>query len=210
MSKRGVFITFEGPEGCGKSTQIHQLADYLRSQGRDVIVTREPGGTPVGQAIRDILLDKQNTALCDNTELLLFTADRAQHLFEVIKPALKAGKVVLCDRYSDSTIAYQMGGKGLPEELVMYLTQKFDTSLKPDLTILLDVEVSIGLKRATRFDADRFELEDTEFHQRVRSKYLSIADKEPKRVKIIDTTDHGIDEVQAEIRKIVGICPGLL
>jgi len=202
VSKKGLFITFEGPEGCGKTTHIHHLAHYLQSRGETPLVTREPGGTVLGEQIRDILLDKSNRI--DNmAEILLFAADRSQHLLEVIQPALQAGQTVLCDRYIDSTTAYQAGGKGLSREVVYSVNQFSGASFVPDLTILLDVDVQTGLQRATQMSADRFEQETLGFHERVRATYLDIAAQEPERVHLIDTADRGIDDIQAEIQEIV-------
>ena len=197
------FITFEGPEGSGKTTQIKLLAEYLVSLGKKVLVTREPGGTKIGQAIRNILLDKDNQKLSDLAELLLFSADRAQHLTECILPALERDEIVLCDRYVDSTIAYQVGGKQLAPELVNSVSNILDTSLTPDLTILFNVEVCLGLNRATKKHADRFELEDIGFHKRVQAQYLEIAKTEPQRVKIIDINGKSVDKVHLQVKVII-------
>jgi dTMP kinase len=198
-----MFITFEGPEGCGKSTHSTRLKSYLEGKGTRVLLTREPGGTQVGKHIRDLLLDP-SSILDDTTEIYLFAADRSEHVSKVILPALKEGKTVISDRYVDSTIAYQIGGRKLPEDLVRYLNMISSKGLMPDLTILLDVSPEIGLKRATQNrQADRFEQEIVDFHRRVREKYLAIAESDPARFKIIRTDDRNIDQVQALVRELV-------
>jgi dTMP kinase len=198
-----MFITFEGPEGCGKSTHTKKLKSWLEGKSLPVILTREPGGTEVGRNIRDLLLDPK-TVLDENTEIYLFAADRSEHVSKIIKPALLAGKVVISDRYFDSTLAYQIGGRGLPEDLVRYLVMVSARGVIPDLTILLDVAPEIGLKRVTlRNKADRFEKEEMEFHCRVRAKYLEIAQHELNRIKMINTDNREIEDIQAEIREIV-------
>ena len=210
VTQKGIFITFEGPEGSGKSTHIRLVSEWLKQEGKPVVVTREPGGTAIGSQIRNFLLDPTTMGMAPLTELLLFCADRVQHIEELIAPALKEGTIVLCDRYVDSTIAYQVGGKQLPESLVLEITNISGTSFVPDLTIMLDVNPAIGLTRATRDSTDRFEQESLAFHQRVRAKYLEIAKREPDRVKVVDTTDCSIETVQESIRKIVteGISDG--
>jgi len=201
--KKGVFITFEGPEGCGKSTHAKLLKDHLESLGHKVILTREPGGTAVGRTIREILAypSEPLTAL---TEVMLFAADRALHVEGVILPAVNAGKVVLSDRFIDSTIAYQIGGRELPEDLVRYLNSISSKGLLPDLTILLDIPVEEGLKRARaeNREFDRFEKETIAFHRRVRDKYLEIAKESPKRIKIINSQGK-IQDIQEKIREAI-------
>lgn len=198
-----MFITFEGPEGCGKSTHSTRLKPYLESLGRQVLLTREPGGTQVGKQIRTLLLDP-DSVLDETTEVYLFAADRSEHVSKIIAPALREGKVVISDRFTDSTIAYQIGGRGLPEDLVRYLNMVSSKGVQPDLTILLDVSPEIGLKRATQArGADRFEQEVLDFHQRVRDKYLEIAGADPARVKVIRTDNQGIDHIQSKIREII-------
>jgi dTMP kinase len=182
------------------------LAVALRQQSLDIVETREPGGTVLGTKIRTILLDKQEEMLCDRAELFLFAADRAQHVAEVIKPALAQGKIVLCDRYIDSTTAYQAGGKQLDANLVQAINQQSCASLVPDLTILVDVEVDLGLSRATRVETDRFEKQNRAFHQRVRQTYLALAGQYPERFTVIDSTDLSIDTVQAMIKTQVVEC----
>jgi dTMP kinase len=198
-----MFITFEGPEGCGKSTHSTRLKSYLEGKGERVLLTREPGGTQVGKHIRDLLLDPASI-LDDTTEIYLFAADRSEHVSKIILPALKEGKTVISDRYVDSTIAYQIGGRKLPEDLVRYLNMISSKGTMPDLTILLDVSPEIGLKRATQNrQADRFEQEIVDFHRRVREKYLAIAQANPDRIKIIRTDDKNIDQVQTLVRELV-------
>jgi len=198
-----MFITFEGPEGCGKSTHSTRLKSYLEGKGERVLLTREPGGTQVGRHIRDLLLDP-SSILDDTTEIYLFAADRSEHVSKIILPALQEGKTVISDRYVDSTIAYQIGGRKLPEDLVRYLNMISSKGLMPDLTILLDVSPEVGLKRATQNrQADRFEQEIVDFHRRVREKYLALAESDPARIKIIRTADKNIDQVQALVRELV-------
>lgn len=183
-----MFITFEGIEGCGKSTQIRHLFQTLQAAGRQVVMTREPGGCPVADQIRAVLLDAANRAMVPMTELMLYAAARSQHLAEVVKPALHAGKIVLCDRFSDATRAYQAFGRGLDRTTVETLNRLACGTLAPDLTILLDCDVETGLARACRrIEAgsgpreERFELESLSFHQRVRDGYLHLAADEPGR-----------------------------
>ena len=173
----GVFLVLEGPEGSGKSTQAQQLADRLQREGRMVVVTREPGGTPIGEQIRRVLLDSANCAMLAETEALLLSAARAQHVAEVIRPALAKGAVVVCDRYIDSTLAYQGGGRGLDVEALLRV-QRFATGgLVPDLRILLDVPVEVGLKRrlSGAGEVNRLDLAELSFHRRVRDAYLRLA-----------------------------------
>jgi dTMP kinase len=198
-----MFITFEGPEGSGKSTHIKRLKSYLEGKGRRVLLTREPGGTQVGKLIREILLNPESV-LDETTEVYLFAADRSEHVSKIIQPALAEGKWVISDRFVDSTLAYQIGGRGLPEDLVRYINMISAKGLAPDLTLLLDVSPEIGIKRAVvNGAADRFEKEKIEFHQRVREKYLEIASDDPQRVKVINTDNKDIESVQELIRKII-------
>lgn len=199
----GLFITIEGVEGCGKSTQVERLRQYLATRGYEVEVTREPGGTPIAEAIREILLDPAYSAMGAATELLLYEAARAQHVDERIRPALEAGKVVLCDRFADSTTAYQGAGRGLPEDAVFRLHEIATRGVWPRLTIVIDVPVEEGLQRATRDGAsDRIEREMPAFHERVRAGYLRLAEREPERVRVVDGT-RSIDAVAADIRALV-------
>ena len=202
MTKHGRFITFEGIEGCGKTTQNKRLADFFRAQGFTVIQTREPGGTPIGQNLRQLILDPNTTFTHPYTEVLLFFADRLEHVQSVIAPALAAGHTVLCDRYIDSTVAYQKGGRHMPSSLLAPLTSM--VPILPDLTILLDISVQEGLSRAKkRADLDRFEQETVEFHTRVRQTYLDQATTHPDRIKVIPVDGLSEDAVFEKIIKIV-------
>jgi len=195
----GKFITMEGIEGCGKSTQIVRLRHDLESRGFHVDVTREPGGTATGEAVRELLLDRGRTEIGSTGELLLYEAARAQHVDERIRPALEAGKIVLCDRFADSTTAYQGAGRAISEETVLALHQTATRGVWPDLTIVIDLPVEVGLARATQAQRpDRLESEPVEFHRRVRDGFLRIAQREPNRVKVVDGTQP-IDEVYAAI-----------
>jgi dTMP kinase len=201
---RGAFITFEGGEGCGKSTQLKILDDYLETRGFDVEVTREPGGTPLAESIREILLDPVNETLCPVTELLLYEAARAQHVSERILPALEAGRIVLSDRFYDSTTAYQGAGRGLGIKEMIHMHEIATGGLTPDLTIVIDVPADLGLARATQGGSDRIEREKIEFHERVRTEFLRLAQAEPDRIRVVDGTK-SIDEVAAAIREIVDL-----
>lgn len=188
------FITFEGVEGSGKTTQIQALRTHLESRGHRVMATREPGGCPIADAIRTILLSSANRALVPRAELLLYAAARAQHVEQVIRPALKAGTIVLCDRFADATAAYQGGGRGLDAALVEELNAIATGGLFPNLTLLFDIPVELGLSRARHrnqhhalCDEGRFEMEELDFHQRVRSAYLTLAG-EHDRFRIVDAT----------------------
>ena len=209
---RGWFITFEGIEGSGKSSQISLLTNHLRSKQLAVTLTREPGGTPIGDQVRKILLDPANKTLDPSAELLLYAASRAQHLTEVIRPALEIGNIVLCDRFSDATIAYQGYGRGLDLALIQALDRLVTAGMRPDLTIVLDVEAAVGLARARgRNDQQglaaeaRFENEALAFHERVRQGYLALAREAPDRMKIVDAALPPL-QVQEKIREIVGRC----
>lgn len=186
MIDRGLFITFEGCEGTGKSTQMRLLAKRLDAAGVPYIVTREPGGTPLGEAIRGLLLEQRGHAVDARAELLLYEASRAQLVAEVIEPGLAARQVVLCDRFADSTVAYQGGGRGLPTPDVEAANEAATGGLAPDLTLLFDVDVTVGLERATRQGADRLESEGVVFHERVRAAFLDIARRNRDRVVVID------------------------
>ena len=197
MSARGKFITFEGLDGSGKSTQIAKLARGLRARGVSVIITREPGGTATGEKIRDVLLHSATAGLSPFAEMALMFASRAQHIHEVILPALAEGRVVLCDRFTDSTEAYQGGGRKLGSKPVLQLHEVLCGNLQPDLTILLDNDVNVTVERARRRnrqhknrrpdkDENRFEQENRAFFGRVRNAYLAIAAREPQRMHVID------------------------
>lgn len=185
----GLFITVEGGEGVGKSTQLEHIANWFLQQGRQVVVTREPGGTRAGEAIRNILLRRDEVAISRETELLLIFAARAQHLTEVIRPALASGQVVVCDRFTDASFAYQGGGRGIARQHIAQLEQWVQEGLRPDLTLLLDAPAEVGLQRAgLRGEADRFEAEALAFFQSVRDAYLNIARREQERVVVIDAS----------------------
>jgi len=192
---RGKFITIEGLDGCGKSSQLERLAKVLRDEGLEVMVTREPGGTPIGEKIRAVLLDSRTQGLAPMAELALMFASRAQQVEENIKPALAAGKWVLCDRFTDSSEAYQGGGRQLGSERVLALHKDLLGDFHPDMTILMDSEVAASVARARRRnlqkndgegDENRFEQESRAFFTRVHEKYLEIAEREPKRVFVVD------------------------
>jgi len=209
MTKReGVFITFEGVEGCGKSTQLALLANRLTAAGVPVRVLREPGGTAAGEAIREILLDPLHAGLDDRAELLLYEASRAELVAEVIEPALVAGEAVLCDRFSDSTTAYQGYARGLPHDEIERLNAFATGDVTPDLTIVLDLDPGTGLARATGSGADRVESEGVEFHRHVREGFLAIARAEPGRVVVLDATGSR-DEIAQRVWDVV-VASGVL
>ena len=204
--KQGLFITFEGVDGCGKTTQLRLLASWLKEHGRKVVETVEPGGTGIGREIRKLLLDPANTAIRPRTELLLYFASRAQNVEEVIRPALKNNAVVLCDRFTDSTIVYQGCGRGLQTDVILDLNRIACGALKPDITLLIDVDLDTSLARAKRrndrADANesRIDEEGRDFHERVRGGYLALAAKEPDRFITIDGM-HPAADVAAAIRE---------
>lgn len=201
MSQKGVFITVEGIEGSGKSTQSSKLKDYLTEKGHTVVFTREPGGTEVGEKLRDLILNPNYTFKSKYTELFLFYADRLEHVECVIKPALDKGHIVICDRYIDSTIAYQVGARGISLDLIQTLSDC--VNLMPSLTLLYDLDVSEGLARAkARSAPDRFEKEALAFHENVRNEYLKISKREPNRVKILKA-NRDIDTIFEETKTIV-------
>jgi dTMP kinase len=200
-----MFITFEGTEGCGKSSQMARLAEDLRQAGYSLFVTREPGGTPIGDQVRAILSDMQNTAMQPRTEFLLFQSSRAQLVEQELKPRLADGQLVLCDRYADSTVAYQgYGYQQLDLDQVRAIVHFATDGLKPDLTILLDVDVELGLRRKRQGGGEWNRLDDYEvaFYQRVRRAYLEMARQEPQRWLVVDATGP-FDQVQAEIQRAV-------
>lgn len=190
------FITFEGPEGSGKSTQINKLSSFLKKKGLKLIKTREPGGSRISEKIRRILLDRKNKKLCAGSELLLYLASRAQHIEDVIKPALKNKTIVLCDRFSDSTLAYQGYGRGIPLKTIRTMNNFATGGLKPDLTFVFDIPVKKGLLLAGKFKGrkDRLELEKVNFHRKVRLGFLKIAGSEPNRVKVVKV-DGSIEDI---------------
>ncbi len=198
-----MFITLEGPEGSGKTRQIVPLADYLRQQGLPVLVTREPGGTSIGDQVRAILSDLNNFAMRPHTEILLFQASRAQLVEQVIQPHLQAGGVVLCDRYADSTLAYQGYGHRVDLEQLKTLIRFATGGLKPHLTLLLDIDVQEGLRRKTLGgEWNRLDAYDLEFHQRVRQGYFQMVREEPDRWVVIDAAQSP-DRVQSDLRETI-------
>lgn len=200
---RGKFITVEGTEGVGKSTNLAFIANQLRAAGKELVVTREPGGTPLSETLREVLLDARQQSMCDDTELLLMFAARAQHLHELIVPALDSGKWVLCDRFTDATYAYQGGGRGIAIQRIAQLEQWVQGDLRPDATILLDLDVAEGLQRASqRSSPDRFEQEKQAFFDRVRQTYLQQAATYPQRYHVIDASPD-LAQVQAAIARVV-------
>jgi len=200
---RGRFITMEGGEGAGKSTMMGHVADWLENAGHRVVRTREPGGTDLAEKLREILLDRNNISLSGRAELLLMFAARAQHLEELIRPALVRGDWVLCDRFTDATWAYQGGGRGLPRDEIGSLETLVHGDLQPDLTLLLDLPVELGMKRAARrSQADRFEQESTLFFERVRNAYLERAEAAPERFAIINAASN-MEEVWSQIKSVL-------
>jgi dTMP kinase len=216
----GVFVTFEGPDGSGKTTQIKRLADWLRERGTEPVLLRQPGGTPLGERIRSILLDSRSEQSLGEipplTELALMFADRAQSIRQVILPALAAGKIILCDRYTDSSEAYQGAGRGLGTDRVLAVHRAICDDLQPSLTVLLLPDVDQALKRARRrnerfkqlhdgADENRFEAEGEGFYRRVHDAYASIAAREPERVALIGpgTGDDGIEAIATRVRHVV-------
>lgn len=198
-----MFITLEGPEGSGKSSQIPALAQFLEARGYQVLCTREPGGTSIGDQIRAVLTSMDNPELLPRTEILLFLAARAQLVAQVIRPALREGKIVLCDRYGDSTLAYQGYGHGLDLNSLRAMLRFATEGLKPDLTLLLDLEVKTGLARKKSIDEwNRLDAYEVSFHERVRAGYLQLAQEEPARWQRVDASLPK-DEVQTVLRQIV-------
>lgn len=202
----GTFITFEGIDGSGKSSQLRLLANFLKSNGCEVLLTREPGGTPVGNRLRSALLDAEEE-VDPLTELLVFAADRAQHVRRVLRPAIEAGQVVFSDRYADATVAYQGAGRGFTPQLIAEIVELATEGLKPDLTILFDLSVEDSTARTRRRSngkqkGDRLDSETDDFHLRVRDAYLAIARAEPERVKIVET-NRPVDETQEHVKEII-------
>jgi dTMP kinase len=213
VTERGALITFEGGEGSGKSTQIRMLARRLEAAGLTVRILREPGGTEAGEAIREIVLHMHDLGLDARAELLLYEASRAQLVADVIEPALEAGEIVLCDRFFDSSTAYQGHGRGLPAEEVARLNVAATGGLLPDRTLVLDIDPVLGVSRATsHVAADRIEGEDLAFHERVREGFLAIARNEPERVRVLDasgTTEQVADRIEAELVDVPALASAL-
>ncbi|MFL1406331.1 dTMP kinase [Marinobacter sp. M1N3S26] len=200
---RGQFITFEGTEGVGKSTQLATAREALEAAGKPVLVTREPGGTPMAEAIRELLLTPRDEAVNDLTELLLMFAARAQHLHSLIMPALERGTWVLCDRFTDATYAYQGGGRGVPREQIAILEQLVQGELRPDHVVLLDAPVEVGMARArSRSAPDRFEQEKAAFFQRIRDCYLDRAEQQPLRYHVVNAAQP-LEEVSRQVSTLI-------
>lgn len=193
---KGLFITFEGADGCGKTTQMKLLAEYLQKQGHDVVLTREPGGKGLGEKVREILLNYDGE-VSDRCESFLFLADRAQNIDIIVNPAVEAGKIVLCDRHTDSTVAYQGYGRGLDLDRINLLNNIAVNGRKPDLTFVFDIDTETSMKRVGK-EKDRMESAGLEFHNRVREGYLKIAQQESERIKVIDASK-SIEEIHKEV-----------
>ena len=197
---QGLFITFEGPDGCGKTTQMKLLAEYFTKNGKEVVLTREPGGKGLGEKVREILLNYDGE-VSDRCESFLFLADRAQNIDIIVNPAVKQGKIVLCDRHIDSTVAYQGYGRGLDIERINMLNNLATNGKKPDLTFVFDVDVETSMKRVGK-EKDRMESAGMEFHNRVRQGYLELAKQEPQRIKVIDETK-SIEEIHKKVVSLI-------
>ncbi len=200
--KKGLFITFEGADGCGKTTQLNLLKDYLLDKGYEVVVTREPGGKGLGEKVREILLNYDGV-VSDRCESFLFLADRAQNVDIIVNPAVEAGKIVLCDRHTDSTVAYQGYGRGLDIEQINMLNALATKNQKPDLTLVFDVDIETSMKRVGQ-NKDRMESAGKDFFNRVRNGYLELAKQEPQRIKVIDSTKT-IEEVFEDVKNIINL-----
>lgn len=197
---QGLFITFEGPDGCGKTTQMKLLAEYFEKKGKEVVLTREPGGKGLGEKVREILLNYDGE-VSDRCESFLFLADRAQNIDIIVNPAVKEGKIVLCDRHIDSTVAYQGYGRGLNIDRINMLNNLATNGKKPDLTLVFDVDVETSMKRVGK-EKDRMESTGIDFHNRVRKGYLELAKQEPKRIKVLDATK-SIEEIHKDVINIL-------
>lgn len=197
---QGLFITFEGPDGCGKTTQMKLLAEYFEKKGKEVVLTREPGGKGLGEKVREILLNYDGE-VSDRCESFLFLADRAQNIDIIVNPAVKEGKIVLCDRHIDSTVAYQGYGRGLNIDRINMLNNLATNGKKPDLTFVFDVDVETSMKRVGK-EKDRMESAGIDFHNRVRKGYLELAKQEPKRIKVLDATK-SIEEIHKDVINIL-------
>ena len=203
-ASRGVFISLEGPDGSGKTSQARLLVEWLRDRGHDVVLTREPGGTEIGDQIREILHDPGNVAMDARTEFLLYSASRAQHVSQQIMPMLARGRLVVSDRYADSSLAYQGYGRGLDLEVLRIITAFATRNLKPDITLYLDIAPGEGLQRRVLSGEEwnRMDAEELAFHRRVREGYLTLAEAEPDRWRIVEA-DRPVHEIQADVRAVV-------
>lgn len=197
---KGLFITFEGADGCGKTTQMELLAEYLKNNEKDVLLTREPGGKGLGEKVREILLNYEGP-VSDRCESFLFLADRAQNIDIIVNPAVSQGKIVLCDRHIDSTVAYQGYGRGLDIERINKLNDIATNGKKPDLTFVFDIDVETSMKRVGK-EKDRMESAGIDFHNRVRKGYLELAKQEPQRIKVLDATK-SIKEIHNNVIEII-------
>ena len=197
---KGLFITFEGADGCGKTTQMNLLAEYLKKQGYEVVLTREPGAKGLGEKVREILLNYEGE-VSDRCESFLFLADRAQNIDIIVNPAISKGKIVLCDRHTDSTVAYQGYGRGLDLKRISELNDIATNGRKPDLTFVFDIDTETSMKRVGK-EKDRMESAGIEFHNRVRKGYLEIAKQEPERIRVIDASK-SIEEIHKEVLETV-------
>ncbi|SDJ81490.1 dTMP kinase [Natronincola ferrireducens] len=200
--KKGLFISIEGLDGSGKSTQIQYMKRFMEDKGFEVLLTREPGGTVIGEKIRDIILDKQHQEMADTTEVLLYAASRAQHVQQFILPALQEGKVVLCDRFVDSSIAYQGGGRKLGCSLVKEINRFATQGLKPDLTIFFDISPVTSLQRISSKEIDRLEQEKIDFHEAVYNAYKELCREEPHRIKVVKA-DRDIEAISRDIQGLL-------
>lgn len=200
MTKKGLFITFEGADGCGKTTQLNLLKEYLEKNGYNVLVTREPGGKGLGEKFREILLNYDGV-VSERCESFLFLADRAQNIDTIVKPAIESGKIVLCDRHIDSSVAYQGYGRGLNIEEIKQLNTLATGGLLPDLTLVFDIDIETSMKRVGK-EKDRMESAGNEFFNRVRNGYLELAKHEPKRIKVVNSTG-SIEEIHEQVIKIM-------
>lgn len=198
--KKGLFITLEGADGCGKTTQLNLLKEYLTSRGYEIVVTREPGGKGLGEKLREILLNYDGE-VSDRCEAFLYLADRAQNIDTIIKPAINSGKIVLCDRHTDSSVAYQGYGREQNIDNINMLNELAVNGVHPDLTIVFDIDTETSMARVGA-EKDRLESAGIEFHKRVRNGYLEIAKKNPQRIKVVDAS-HTIEDVQRDVIKIV-------
>lgn len=201
--KRGMFITVEGTDGSGKSTQIEMMKNYISSKGIDVVLTREPGGTMISEKIRSIILDPENTKMADTTELLLYAASRAQLVDEIIRPAILQGKTVIADRFIDSSYVYQGFGRGMGLEIIDTVNKAAVDGILPELTLFFDISPEIALERRIKSSgADRIEKEEMDFHIKVYNGYKKLASDNPQRIKTIDS-DRSVEEIAADVRKII-------